>query len=295
MQTPARCGNMWPAWSPDGRQVVFASDRTGDSEIYVRAIGGDADRQLTTAPGRDAHPSFGPDGRQIAFQSPREGGHTNLYVMKADGTDLRRVTNHTGFAGMPVWSPDGTHLAYQWTPDLEREKWRLMMVTLSTGDVWQLTDGAANDQVINWGPTGRLLVFHSDRDGRNQLFTMTNRGAVTRLTTTDSDDRSSAFSPDGRQIAFMSDRDGPPHGIYIMNADGTGARRLGRLAPGHGVPFFSPDGQFVLATLQGAGGQDIHRVRVTDGQSERLVSCPAASGELQVQPPCREPARSDLR
>ncbi|HJR59856.1 MAG TPA: hypothetical protein VJ813_10670 [Vicinamibacterales bacterium] len=275
-QSPAVCGDMWPAWSPDGTRVVFVSDRTGDPEVYVRAVGGGDSRRLTSTPGRDAHPSFSPDGRSIAFQSPREGIHTNLYLMNADGSGQRRVTRHEGFAGMPVWSPDGRQLAYQWTPDLKTQKWRLMLLQVGSAGARQLTDGTANDQVINWAPDGKRFIFHSDRTGRNQLYTMTLDGVVARLTSTPSDDRSGTWSADGQMIAFMSDRESEPAGVFVMNADASAIRRIGTLAPGHGVPFFSPDGSRVLANPSGPAGQEIVALRLSDGGVERLSECAPA-------------------
>lgn len=276
-QTPAPCSDVWPAWSPDGKAIVFVSDRTGDPEVYVGPLGGVEPKRLTFTPGRDAHPSFSPDGKRIAFQSPREGAHTNLYLMNADGSDQQRITSHEGFAGMPVWSPDGTRLAYQWTPDLKSQKWRLMLLRVGSNEApRQLTDGSAHDQVINWAPDGTRFVFHSDRTGKNQLYTMTLDGSVARLMTTASDDRSGAWSPDGKRIAFMSDRESDPAGIFVVKADGTDARRLGMLTPGHGVPFFSPDGSRVLATPRGADGPEVVALRLSDGGLERLSRCSAS-------------------
>jgi TolB protein len=271
LQPAVRCNDQWPQWSPDGRAIVFTSDRTGDPEVFVLDLGARTPRQLTHTPGRDAHPSFAPDGRLIAFQSPRGDGHTNLYTMKHDGSDPRKITSHQGFAGVPVWSPDGTTIAYQWRPKLQAETWRLMLLDVASGRTEQISDGTANDQVPNWAPDGRL-IFYSDRTGRNQLYVRAADGSVHRLTSSGSDDRGAAWSRDGRQIAFMSDRAGSP-GIYLMNADGSGTRRLGTIAPEHGVPFFSPDGSRILATPMADGGQAIWSLSVKDGSREVLSTC----------------------
>ena len=116
--------------------------------MYSLRLGGALVR-LTQSAGRDAHPSYSPDGKQIAFQSPREGQHTNIYLMNADGSRQERITSHAGFAGVPVWSPDGKILAYQWRPVGEGAKWRLMLLSLA-GDRTPrpMTDGSANDQVV---------------------------------------------------------------------------------------------------------------------------------------------------
>ena len=273
------CNNMWPNWSPDGRRIVFASDRTGDPEIYVQTIGKHDPVRLTDAPGRDAHPAFSPDGSQIAFQSPRNGGgQTQLYIMRADGSAPRRITSDAGFAGMPVWSMDGRQLAYQHQP-APNARWRLMLIDAAPGATPRaLTDGTADDQVINWAPDGTRFVYHSNRSGRNQLSLLSAAGATTPLVATTSEDRSAAWSPDGSQIAFMSERDGTPAAVYILRADGTGVRRLGAVRPGHGVPFFSPDGTRVVVTLPRPGGQEIWTVAVADGRTERVIACDRSAG-----------------
>jgi TolB protein len=273
---PVRCNDQWPYWAPDGRGIVFVSDRTGDPEVYSLRLGG-APVRLTQSAGRDAHPSYSPDGKQVAFQSPREGQHTNIYLMNADGSGQVRITNHAGFAGVPVWSPDGKTLAYQWRPEGEGAKWRLMSVSFSGDQTPRpITDGTANDQVVNWSPNGQRMVFYSDRSGVNQLYVMNRDGSgVVRLTTTPAEDRTAAFSPDGTSIAFMSERDGTPAGIYLMQADGSRVRGVGELRPGHGVPFFSPDGSRVLATVTDTTGAAIWSVRISDGSAERLSSCSA--------------------
>ena len=277
------CNDQWPAWAPDGRRIVFVSDRTGDPEIYTLRFAGTAPVRLTHIPGRDSHPSYSPDGKRIAFQSPRDGQHTNIYLMNADGSRQERITNHAGFAGVPVWSPDGKFLAYQWRPEGEGARWRLMLLSLSGDRVPRpLTDGTANDQVVNWSPNGQRVVFYSDRTGINQLYVMNRDGSdVARVTTTTAEDRTAAFSPDGASIAFMSERDGTPAGIYVMQADGSGVRRVGNLRPGHGVPFFSPDGSRVLATVTDNTGAAIWSVRVSDGSAERLSSCRVAPGGVR--------------
>jgi Tol biopolymer transport system component len=281
------CDDLWPAWSPDGTRIVFASTRTGDPEIYLRTIGQPDVARLTSVPGRDAHPSFSPDGRTIVFQSPREpAGHTNLYAMNVDGTNVRRLTTHTGFAGMPVWSPDGRFIAYQWTPALSAANWRLMLLraTAPGAPPRQITNGAANDQVVNWAPDSRRVVFHSDRTGVNQLFTMALDGDPVRITGAPAPSQSGAWSPDGRWIAFKSDRGGVASAVYVMKPDGAEVRRVGSLSGEHGVPFFSPDGGRLLVQRRGATGSEIVALRIADGTEELLSACAASPDGGRVFP-----------
>lgn len=280
------CDDQWPAWSPDGAQVVFSSTRTGDHEIFVRSLAGGEARQLTSTPGRDAHPSFSPDGRQIAFQSPRGDGHTNLYVMDRDGSGARRVTSHEGFAGMPVWSPDGRRLAYQWRSESAGARWQLMMLTLATGAVEPLTDASANDQVVNWSPDGTRLVFHSDRTGRNQIYVWSD-GVVTRVADTPFDDRSASWSPDGRLLAFVSRHGDDAGGVYIMAADGAHRRRVGDVGVEHTLPFFSPDGRRLLITPTTASGTEIWTLDVATGRATRVSGCATVTARASAGVPWR--------
>ncbi len=80
-----------PDFSPDGRRIVFTSNRDRNGEVYVMDANGSGQRRLTRRPGDDFLPRFSPDGAQIAFVSLPG----TVYAMNADGTGLRRVTART--------------------------------------------------------------------------------------------------------------------------------------------------------------------------------------------------------
>src|SRR3954469_12267449 len=110
-----------PALSPDGKRIVFMSDRDGDIEIYAMNADGSSPQRLTHSPGRDAHPEWSPDGTKIYFQSPRETPVPQVFVMNADGNEQKRLTNNKGFTGVPLPSPDGKKILYMVNegPDLQ--------------------------------------------------------------------------------------------------------------------------------------------------------------------------------
>jgi len=90
------------SWSPDGKRIVFESDRDANHEIYVMDADGTNQTRLTTSPGRDANPAWSPDGRRIVFSSSR-GGNVDIYVMNADGTNERRLTTDSKNDLAPSW------------------------------------------------------------------------------------------------------------------------------------------------------------------------------------------------
>lgn len=71
----------WPAWSPDGNQIAFTSNRDGNYEIYVCKPDGTGLRNLTRHPGQDNYAAWSPDSKRLAFISNRDGGH-DVYVIK---------------------------------------------------------------------------------------------------------------------------------------------------------------------------------------------------------------------
>ena len=85
-----------PAWSPDGTQIAFYSDRDGNGEIYVMAADGSQPTRLTRNDALDGSPAWSPDGTQIAFDSTRDGTwNWNIYVMAADGSQPTRLTRNS--------------------------------------------------------------------------------------------------------------------------------------------------------------------------------------------------------
>lgn len=83
--------DIFPRWSPDGKRIVFASDRTGNYEIWLMNAEGRGQKRLTDHPSYDSHPAWSPDGRQIAFTSLRDGG-LRVWVMPAEGGEARPLT-----------------------------------------------------------------------------------------------------------------------------------------------------------------------------------------------------------
>jgi len=102
--TNDRDADGYPAWSPDGSQIAFASNRDGNWEIYVMNADGTGLTNLTNHPGEDRGPAWSPDGSQIAFEYYPDG-NLEVFVMNADGSSLTNLTNNVGQDEPPAWRP----------------------------------------------------------------------------------------------------------------------------------------------------------------------------------------------
>src|SRR5438874_2710686 len=110
--------NVYPAFSPDGGKIVFTSNRTSTSQVYVMNADGSGQTQLTfDAQPKDQVPDWSPDGSEIAYLADTHGisdvvnpSWGDIWVMNADGSDQHPITSGATYYGT-AWSPDGSRIA----------------------------------------------------------------------------------------------------------------------------------------------------------------------------------------
>ena len=172
--------NWLPAWSPDGTQMAFTSNRDGNPELYVMDADGTNVLRLTTHPGIDTTPTWSPQGHQVAFTSDRTGS-PQIYVIGVDGTGLRRITFES-YCDRPTWSPAPyNEIAYSSRTGRGHD---IKVVDLATNEVRQLTFGQGTNESPSYSPNGRHLAFTSTRgDGDKQIWLIGRDGrGLRRLT-----------------------------------------------------------------------------------------------------------------
>ncbi len=230
---PDESQNQTPAWRPDGKALVFASEH--DLLRGLFRWDGTVTR-LTSAPFADEAPSFSPDGSKIAVMSNRDG-NWEIYLLEADGGYPRRLTDDPAADIAPAWSPDGKSIAF--VSDRSGHEDLYLMHPDGTG-VRPLTNDRAWDGRPAWSPDGRKIAWTSGREGALAVFVMeVETGRTRRLTSLDGECDSPTWSPDGKTVAFVCDRDGFRE-IYVAGADGREARRLTTLRGMIESPNWSP-------------------------------------------------------
>jgi Tol biopolymer transport system component len=219
-----------PEWSADGRRIAFARSKPSGMPTEIAtmdAAGGDL-RVLTGFGSTSSAPTWSADGR-IAYWSLRDfpapssdkdpPPPAELYSMTQDGADQQRLTTDKEIQTDAEWSPDGSTIAYS--------QWRAVPGQPGVFDI------------------GLSLM---NRDGTNQrpLFpTLAKRDVITQ-----------SWSPDGKRIVYELVTPHPSgrmprsrqSDIGIINADGTGMRRLTRTAALETNPVWSPDGTRIAFT-----------------------------------------------
>lgn len=157
----------FPDWSPDGKELYFHSDRTGEYKIWMYDLESQRSLPITFGPSEDFHPRVSPTGREIAFDSNRAGSY-DIWVQRIGTGAARAVTTgeHQDFS--PAWSPDGSRLAFT----SSRKDGFQIWVTEATGEgrPRQLTRGDTANAHPDWSPDGKWIAYDSDAGGTTRVW-----------------------------------------------------------------------------------------------------------------------------
>jgi Tol biopolymer transport system component len=254
-----------PAWSPDGQQMAFTrydGPYPLSPRIYVMNADGSGLRLLTVGSRTGSLPAWSPDGQQISLvtngssdfdPAPRP---PRIFVVNRDGSAGRAITpelsenRSTAGPDRLSWSTDGSVIAYgiqDPRPDVRNHP--LVIANADGSGVRAFFVTATGDfpaREPSWSPDGRRIAFASVFDlvapaggptTRGDIYTI-DRSAVglarvTRASDIFAADAWPAWSPDGQQVAFSRTQDSYAttvsdgrKGLFIVNADGSGLRRL---------------------------------------------------------------------
>ena len=209
-----------PTWSPDGGRLAFAA---ADAIWAIADDGSDLVRVVRAEGPRS--PTWSPDGRRIAFAS-----YSAIWVVGTDGRDKRLLTVASGNPVDLDWSPAGGRIAFS------NFSWDGVSVMDEDGrNVHRLA--VKGGRWLDWSQDGRLIAFTELRLGAEPAISvMTAGGRNVRMLTEGWDPE---WSPDGRKIAFVRG-EGTATEIFVMNADGTGVRRLTHNRVADSFPAWQP-------------------------------------------------------
>jgi Tol biopolymer transport system component len=238
--TKVEQGACQPAWSPDGKQLVFTSPCPGRGEfyetlynassLYIVNADGTGLKPLTSSPGSDFDPDWSPDGTRIAFTSVRDG-FRQIYSVDVNTQAVTLLTNTTNDieSSQPAWSPDGKRIAYT-------------VKRVGTYQVWAMTDTGQEalqlarsgqdlwDFSPTWSSDGKTIYFSQRRLGPFRPWLMSvnfedlSQDPKRLDLPTPIEDIS--FSPDGTWLVFESMDNHSNRDIYFVGLTGSGRTRL---------------------------------------------------------------------
>ncbi len=162
-----------PAWSPDGSQLVYSSDRSGSFNLWIRNMKSGAEKQVTDSASSEGAASWSPDGSRIAYVNATGDMDGDVEVLDVKTGRSKKVHDHTFGPGYPTWSPDGKIIIIS---NLKQDSSRFRE---GSNAMWEIpADGSdPGHQIVPvphrsigsrlgegpvWSPDGKLMAFEME-------------------------------------------------------------------------------------------------------------------------------------
>ena len=191
-----------PVWSPDGKQIAFASDRKGNFDVYVMPANGGTPKQITFNSASETPTTFSPDGKYVYFYATIQDQASNIMFPSGRMMELYKVPVNGGRTSQVLSTPaedvcfdkSGKFFLYMdvkggedplrkhHTSSITRDVWRY---DVATGKHTNLTNRGGEDRTPVLSPDGKTVYFLSERDGGSfnvWKFPLSNPSQVTAVT-----------------------------------------------------------------------------------------------------------------
>jgi len=263
----------YPAWSPDGRELVFQSPSRGSWDIWTVSLEGGALRQLTRDEEFDYHPNWSPDGEWIIYGSGFNPVY-NLRVIDRSGKSGRALTDENQRIVRPIWSSNGKSILYSTDRGGSMNIWKLSFAASAGGKQEiprQVTVGRGADVDASISFQGNLLAYATISANEDVWEFEYPSGKTKRLTYETSDEFPTSTSLDGKEIIMVSDRAGM-QGVWSCDTEGKILKQISEKGVPSAFGTISPDGR-KIAYIINAGQKDTIAVQdIESASATRIVS-----------------------
>jgi eukaryotic-like serine/threonine-protein kinase len=283
-----------PAWSPDGKQLVFAEENVGDnpqyryrkSALWTVTVATGEKKKLYA--GDAVQPRWSPHNYRIVYWA-MSAGKRDIWTVRSDGTDPVPLTDDPALDWSPAWSADGQAVYFSSDRGGGFDLWRIPVDERSgrsTGPAEAVTKGgtaqrlhstvSADGQKIAYvEETVTLNIFQVPFDPDSAKTT----GVLKAITVGDRTVSDPDVAWDGKHVAFQSL--GKKMDIYVIGSDGTGERQLTDDASQYRIPRWSPDGKQIAVYSNRGGRFQIWSISA-DGSGLRQISDDGSKGILRA-------------
>ena len=269
-----------------GGMIAFASNRSGDPQIFLLDLSSGEERQLTDIPGGACQPEWSNDGMRLVFIAPCKQNQqsypgSSLFIVNADGTQMNPLPSSPIGDYDPAWSPVDNRVVFTTIRDFDRPQ--IWVLDVDTGQSVNLSQNSQADYQPSWSADGSKILFSSNRViGRAKLWVMDADGQnVVEFSRSDNRTNIEAvWSPDGDQVVFTQ-FDSQGRGIPILIGTnwrdggpeaGLEEYRLSDDPAGMREADFSPDGLWIVFAMNtDPANLDIYMMRVNGSEMTPLV------------------------
>lgn len=219
--------SMSPAWSPDGKSLLFSSiapDKKNirNHNLYLYDLTSGKVELLSNKKGLNSGASFSPNGKDVILTMSFLG-NPEIFTIDPQTKVAKRITENFGMDVDPSYSPDGSKVAF-----VSDRSGRPMIFTMNAdgSDAKRLTYAGFYNAAPSWSPTGSKIAFAGWDNNRFDIFIMNTDGSnIERLTKDMGNNEDPHFAPDGYFIVYSSNRQGKKN-LYITNIDNTIHRQI---------------------------------------------------------------------
>ena len=224
----AGASSTYPQPSPDGRWIVFQSDRDGDFEIYLANRHGGQVRQLTRNAVWDRLPAWSPDGQWIVYSTDSRGDQTfDLYRMRPTGEEQQPLFSDGWRNSHARYNPGGNAVVFTAGQQVrDASTWELRLLDLGSRDATLLTANDIRDASPVFSPDGGRILYVTTIGGARALASMNLQGADRDvLYTGPGSVWAASYSPDGRYLVVTATLNGEDQ-LFLMDAAGGNAQQI---------------------------------------------------------------------
>lgn len=224
--TSMDAGNYYPAFSPDGRTLLFVSNRNSSFDLYAWEFEKKELTQITNAVGNVISPSYSPDSRKILFANKVGEDPTSIWIVNADGLNPHLLYQGRHDVAAAAWSPDGTRIAYAISEEIPQE-YQIYIMDADGRNHYKISKGLNGiGGSLDWSPDGSSLLVHAGVFGEKDIFQIDITTRQATQLTDGGNNAGAAYSPDGRYIVFNSQRIDSQADLFIMRSNGENPTQL---------------------------------------------------------------------